>query len=59
VGIGSDVDAGYGRDETPVGVDTCADWPRLVDSVPPAERAGVLGGNWLRFLRETLPEHDR
>lgn len=58
VGLGTDIDAGYGRDETPAGVDTCADWPRLGDAVPEAARAGVLGGNWLRFLREALPEND-
>jgi membrane dipeptidase len=58
VGLGTDIDAGYGRDETPAGVDTCADWPRLADVVPDHARAGVLGDNWLRFLREALPETD-
>jgi membrane dipeptidase len=56
VGIGSDVDAGYGRDETPVEVDTAADWRRVGDVVPEGARDGVLGGNWLRFLHEVLPE---
>lgn len=55
VGIGSDVDAAFGRDETPVELDSVADWHRIADHVPSASCAGVLGGNWLRFLRETLP----
>jgi membrane dipeptidase len=55
VGIGSDVDAGYGSDQTPDGIDTVADWVAVGDQVPAEARAGVLGGNWLRFLREALP----
>jgi membrane dipeptidase len=55
VGIGSDVDAGYGRDDIPLEIDTMEDWRRIGDVVPPAERARVLGENWLRFLYETLP----
>lgn len=56
VGVGSDIDAGYGRDETPIEFDTVADWPRIAECVPPETREGVLGGNWLRFLREALPQ---
>jgi membrane dipeptidase len=55
IGIGSDVDSGFGAGETARDIDTALDWRRIGDVVPPAERAGVLGGNWLRFLRETLP----
>jgi membrane dipeptidase len=55
VGIGSDQDAAFGRDEAPAELDTVADWERIADHVPDEARAGVLGGNWLRFLRETLP----
>ena len=55
IGIGSDVDSGFGVDETPRDIDMSSDWRRIGDVVPPAEREGVLGGNWLRFLRETLP----
>lgn len=56
VGIGSDVDAGYGRDETPQEFDTVADYVRLRDVVPPEAQAGVLGGNWLRLLQRSLPD---
>jgi membrane dipeptidase len=55
VGIGSDVDAGHGRAETPLELGSVADWPRVGDIAPPEARAGVLGGNWLRFLRAALP----
>jgi membrane dipeptidase len=55
VGIGSDVDAGYGRDQTPEELDSVSDWERIAEHVPREARAGVLGGNRLRFLRDTLP----
>lgn len=55
VGIGSDLDGGFGREESPEEIDTVADL-RTVGSVVPAEaRPGVLGENWLRFLRFALP----
>lgn len=56
VGVGSDVDAGHTRDETPAGLDSVRDWARIGEAVPEPARAGVLGGNWLRFLRAALPE---
>lgn len=55
VGIGSDLDGGLGVDETPVELDTAADLVRIGDVVPPEARAGMLGENWLRFLRGALP----
>jgi membrane dipeptidase len=55
VGIGSDIDGGLGVDETPVELDTAADLVRIGDVVPPEARAGMLGENWLRFLRGALP----
>jgi membrane dipeptidase len=55
VGLGSDVDAGHGRAETPLELDSVADWPRFGDLAPAEARPGVLGGNWLRFLRAALP----
>ena len=55
VGIGSDLDGGLGRDETPVELDTAADLGRIADAVPPGAGPGVLGENWLRFLADALP----
>jgi membrane dipeptidase len=55
VGIGSDLDGGLGADETPAELETAADLVKISDVVPADARAGVLGENWLRFLREALP----
>ena len=54
VGIGSDVDAGFGRDETPEELDSIADWGAIGDVVPEEARRDVLGENWLRFFRSAL-----
>lgn len=59
-GIGSDLDGGFGREQTPSGLDTIADVQKL-DAI--LERRGyssedrdrIFHGNWLRLLRETLP----
>ncbi len=56
VGIGSDLDGGFGLEETPAGMDTAADLRKIADLVPPDAAEGVLGGNWLRVLRESLPD---
>jgi membrane dipeptidase len=55
VGIGSDLDGGFGRAESPEEIETIADLWKVGTVVPEAARAGVLGGNWLRFLRTSLP----
>jgi membrane dipeptidase len=55
VGIGSDLDGGFGVEETPVELDSVADLVKIGDIVPPEARDGVLGGNWLRVLSESLP----
>jgi membrane dipeptidase len=55
VGIGSDLDGGLGREESPVEIDTVADLHRVGAAVPGEAREAVLSGNWLRFLRGALP----
>ena len=55
VAIGSDIDGGLGRDESPEELETIADLIKIGNIVPAEAREGVLGGNWLRFLREALP----
>jgi membrane dipeptidase len=55
VGIGSDLDGGFGREESPVELDTVADLEKVGSVVPAEARAGVLSANWLRFLRSALP----
>jgi membrane dipeptidase len=60
VGIGSDLDGGFGRDDIPAELDSCLDLGRIGAALCAAgwrdnEIAGVLGGNWARWLRFALP----
>ncbi|MGD8455312.1 MAG: membrane dipeptidase [Anaerolineales bacterium] len=61
VGIGSDADGGFGLQSVPKEMDSLADLQKLV---PFLEKKGyshediqaILGGNWIEFLLDTLPE---
>jgi len=60
VGIGSDLDGGYGTEQTPRDLDTIADLQKLAGILSArgyndADVDAVLHGNWLRFFREHLP----
>ena len=60
VGLGSDFDGGFGMEGTPAEIDTIADLQKLGPALAArgySERdiAGILGGNWLRVLRQGLP----
>jgi membrane dipeptidase len=60
-GIGSDFEGGFGRDETPVGLDTIADLHAIAPLLEargygPDDIAGILGGNWARLMAAALPE---
>ncbi|MCI0700698.1 MAG: membrane dipeptidase [Planctomycetia bacterium] len=60
VGIGSDLDGGYGFDQTPADFNTIADLqqlPALLEKrgYSPADVQSVMHGNWLRFFGEVLP----
>ncbi len=55
VGIGSDFDGGFGARELPEPLDRPADLRRLEDVLPAGVFPGVLGENWLRWLRGWLP----
>lgn len=60
VGIGSDIDGGFGRDETPVELDTVADLVKLAallraTGYKEEDILGIMGGNWRRFLEGALP----
>jgi membrane dipeptidase len=53
--IGSDLDGGYGAEQTPAGIDTIADLqkiPALLSARGYSQKdiAGILHGNWLRFF---------
>lgn len=60
VAIGSDLDGGFGSEETPCEIDTVADLPRLAEALSSAGYddtavADIMGTNWLRVLQEALP----
>lgn len=55
IGIGSDLDGGFGLEESPAEIDTIADLHHAGEVVPAGARDAVLSANWLRFLRRTLP----
>jgi len=61
VGLGSDFDGGFGAESAPLGLDTVADLGRVAPALGEMgygeeDIAAVLGGNWLRLLREALPK---
>ena len=54
--IGSDLDGGFGREQSPADLDTIADLQRLTDILSKRgyrdeDIAAVMHGNWLRLLR--------
>ncbi len=60
VGIGSDLDGGYGFEQTPADLNTIADLQKLPEMLQKrgysaADIAGFMHGNWLRFFGEVLP----
>lgn len=59
VGIGSDMDGGFGREAVPAEIDTAADLAKIAPAL--AERgyddeaiSRIMGGNWVERLRVTL-----
>ena len=56
--IGSDLDGGFGREQSPSDLDTIADLQRLIDILSRrgysnADIEGIMHGNWVRFFRES------
>lgn len=59
--IGSDLDGGYGTEQTPNDLDTIADLQKLGDILGKRgysddDIALIMHGNWIRFFRENLPK---
>ncbi len=55
-GIGTDLDGGFGIEQTPMDLDTIADLSRIPEMLArrgfkPAEIEGVMSGNLIRFVR--------
>ena len=60
VGIGSDLDGGYGTEQTPHDLDTIADLQKIAGLMrdrgfSEEDVVKVMHGNWMRFFREHLP----
>lgn len=58
--IGSDLDGGYGREQSPADLDTIADLQRVSDLLrrrgyKPDAIDNIMHGNWLRFYKNALP----
>lgn len=58
--IGSDFDGGFGVETTPVEFDSVADLGKIADALSTkgyssSDIAGIMGENWLRVLRRSLP----
>ena len=63
VAIGSDLDGGFGTEQTPVGLETIADLHQIAEVMiqqgySDSQVSQVFSGNWLRFFREYLPSGD-
>lgn len=59
-GIGSDFDGGFGLQSVPPEIDTIADLQKLAPLLgargfSETDVTNILGGNWLNFLRRSLP----
>jgi membrane dipeptidase len=55
--IGTDLDGGFGKEQSPIDLDTIADLQRVPDLLrkrgykePAIE--GIMYGNWVRFFKE-------
>lgn len=58
--LGSDFDGGFGAESTPDGFDSVADLAKIADALSAhgyttADIESIMGGNWLRLLRRSLP----
>src|SRR5690349_7653625 len=58
VGIGTDLDGAFGKEQTPYDLETIADLqkiPALLSKrgYAPADLENIMHGNWLRFLRQS------
>lgn len=62
VAIGSDLDGGFGHDQTPTGLDRYSDLHLIKKFLyergySPADINSIFYGNWLKFFRNCLPKN--
>ena len=60
-GIGTDLDGGFGREQSPMDIETIADLQKVPDLLAqrgykPADIQSIMHGNFLSFLRKNLPK---
>ncbi len=60
-GMGTDLDGGFGKEQSPSDLDTIADLPKVARILSrrgysDADVEGIMCGNWLRFFSKALPE---
>ncbi|MGA2496631.1 MAG: membrane dipeptidase [Tepidisphaeraceae bacterium] len=60
IGLGTDLDGGFGREENPCELTTIADLPKLADELSSAgfddsDITGIMGGNWIGYFGRVLP----
>jgi membrane dipeptidase len=58
--IGSDLDGGFGTEQSPTDLDSIADLQKLEGILAgrgysDSDLDGIFHGNWLRFFRQSLP----
>ncbi|CAN5741036.1 membrane dipeptidase [soil metagenome] len=58
VGIGSDLDGGFGAEESPVELTRGSDFGRLAEAAADGHGADLLGLAWWRWLERSLPSGD-
>ncbi len=56
-GIGTDLDGGFGKEQSPIDLDTIADLQRIPEMLhrrgyKPEDIEGIVYGNWVRFFKE-------
>jgi len=59
VGLGTDMDGGFGREQIPVEIETSADLSRVADALSAADFSdedviAIMGENWARFFAKHL-----
>ncbi len=54
VGLGSDMDGGFGVEEAPAGLESYGDLLRLLDEAPAEQRSGVRGAHWTDWIVRSL-----
>ena len=57
IGIGSDLDGAFGKEQSPYDIETIADLQKIAPLLSqrgysPSDIENVMGGNWLRFIRK-------